>query len=182
LDSLEEKCEDAPMSDETKSDFDPRFDPAFQRGFDLEKLGAPAVGAAVPPAPSSFSPPPPSRPPVTAPPLRSVPPVSPAAAVGPVVVALQDAEEPAADRADDASSSRNPFLIVLLLVAVVLIAAGIWLFVRSGAEFNGREVRSQGDYMSLDAIIHMAPFVALLGVATAIGVLFVFAVRWRKRR
>jgi hypothetical protein len=36
--------------------------------------------------------------------------------------------------------------------------------------------------MSLDATIHTAPFIALLGAATAIGVLFVFAARWRKRR
>jgi hypothetical protein len=43
-------------------------------------------------------------------------------------------------------------------------------------------VRSQGDYMSLDATIHMAPFIAMLGAATAIGVLFQFAARWQKRK
>jgi hypothetical protein len=43
-------------------------------------------------------------------------------------------------------------------------------------------VRSQGDYMSLDASIHSAPFIALLGGATAIGVLFFFASKWRRRR
>jgi hypothetical protein len=82
----------------------------------------------------------------------------------------------------DLAAGRNPFLLILGVVAVVLVAAGIWLFARSGAAFNSREVRSQGDYMSLDATIHTAPFIALLGAATAIGVLFVFAVRWRKRR
>jgi hypothetical protein len=54
--------------------------------------------------------------------------------------------------------------------------------VRSGDAFNSKEVRSQGDYMSLTATIEMAPFIALLGGATAIGVLFVFAAKWRRRR
>jgi hypothetical protein len=36
--------------------------------------------------------------------------------------------------------------------------------------------------MSLDATIHMAPFISLLGAATAIGVVFVFAVKWRRRK
>jgi hypothetical protein len=35
--------------------------------------------------------------------------------------------------------------------------------------------------MSLTATINMAPFIALLGAATAIGVLFVFAARWKRR-
>jgi uncharacterized membrane protein YidH (DUF202 family) len=82
----------------------------------------------------------------------------------------------------ESNPARNPFLLFLCIIAIALVAAGVWLFVRSGDAFNSREVRSQGDYMSLDATIHMAPFIALLGAATAIGVLFVFASKWRRRR
>jgi hypothetical protein len=90
--------------------------------------------------------------------------------------------EAAVEPEPDSSPSRNPFLLFLGIISIALVAAGIWLFVRSGDAFNSRDVRSQGDYMSLDATIHTAPFIALLGGATAIGVLFVFASKWKKRR
>jgi hypothetical protein len=96
------------------------------------------------------------------------------------IAPLEQEIEP--EPAPDLPAGRNPYLLTLGIVAVVLVGAGIWLFARSGAAFNSAEVRSQGDYMSLDATIHTAPFIALLGAATAIGVLFVFASRWRKRR
>jgi hypothetical protein len=162
------------MSDDTTPQFDPRFSPAFQRGFDAETdvddLGAPA------PAPT------PQR--AAAPPRTANP---PAQAAAPIAAPLPPSELSVPDTAfvevePDAPSARNPFLIVLGAVAIVLIAVGIWLFMRTGDAFNSGEIRSQGDYMTLDATIHMAPFIALLGAATAIGVLFVFASRWRKRR
>jgi hypothetical protein len=155
------------MNDETRSDIDPRFDPAFQRGFD------PAT---------------PVREREPAPLPRAAPPSVPVAPPVPVVQAAHeppsatlDAEE-IADSSLESHPGRNPYLLVLGVVAIILVAVGVWLFVQSGAQFNSREVRSQGDYMSLDATIHMAPFISLLGAATAIGVVFVFAVRWRRRK
>ncbi|MDQ1562356.1 MAG: hypothetical protein QOE85_1697 [Actinomycetota bacterium] len=155
------------MNDETQSDIDPRFDPAFQRGFDpatpvREHEPAPLPRVAVPTVP------------VTTP-----DPVVPAAHEPPP--ATLDAEDKA-DASFDSHPGRNPYLLILGVVAVILVAVGVWLFVQSGAQFNSREVRSQGDYMSLDATIHMAPFISLLGAATAIGVVFVFAVKWRRRK
>jgi hypothetical protein len=145
------------MSDDTNAGLDPRFDPAFQRGFD------PSI------------------------PIEESTP-DPAGTLAPVVAAPApsiDAEtggDTAVDPEPDASLSRNPFLLFLGIISIALIAVGIWLFVRSGGAFNSKGVRTQGDYLSLDATIHAAPFIAMLGVATAIGILFVFAVRWQRRR
>jgi hypothetical protein len=180
------------MSDDTKANIDPRFDPAFQRGFDpatpvRERIPQPAprheLATPTQPAPGATPTRPvaPSRPSVAAP----VPRLSVALNGDddlPVVMTGQDAEEPDRTPSPESSLARNPFLITLAIVAVVLVAVGIWLFVQAGNEFNSRQVRSQGDYMSLDATIHMAPFIAMLGAATAIGVLFQFAAKWRKRK
>jgi hypothetical protein len=164
------------MSDDTRADIDPRFDPAFQRGFDpathvRERIPAPS-------RPST-----PVSPPV-AQPLAVHEPTPSALAPKPAdpPVATLDADETPTELPAESPATRNPYLLLLAIVAVVLVAVGIWLFTQSGAGFNTRAVLSQGDYMSLDATIHAAPFVSLLGAATAIGVVFVFAAQWRKRK
>ncbi len=182
------------MSDDKDAGFDPRFDPAFQRGFDpaapieeyvpdpLPRKSAsshrePAAAEPVPRAPVA-----PAREPAGPSPAEaSLAEASPTEATA-LVAEAEEPDDPAENREPDSSPSRNPFLLLLGIIAVALVAAGVWLFVRSGDAFNSREVRSQGDYMSLDATIHAAPFIALLGGATAIGVLFVFAAKWRRRR
>jgi hypothetical protein len=201
------------MTNETLPPIDPRFDPAFQRGFD----GSVPVHQSVPvresvraaaqrsrsvieepppvlsPAPSrTVQPSPPGAAPaaaaraaavrvaVSAPPPSEAPDISPAPGEFDSAVLTQGND--GNPITTPANSTRNPFLIALGVIALALIGIGIWLFTRSGAAFNSREVRSQGDYMSLDATIHMAPFISLLGVATAIGVIFVFATKWRRRR
>jgi hypothetical protein len=177
------------MSDDTTPQFDPRFSAAFQRGFDPEAVV------------EESAPEPIVRPRITEPAVRVVPVREAAAVAAPATVDAaaaptqeigQQAEFGATSWLDKAEAdpdpdpqpgtARNPFLLALGLVAVFLVAGGIGLFVTSGGAFNSRDVRSQGDYMSLDALIHAAPFVALLGIATALGVLFVFASHWRKRR
>jgi hypothetical protein len=173
------------MSDHDDVEIDPRFDPAFQRGFDPRTPIEEYVPARLP-----------RRAPVVPPdsaPIAATVPVIPARPAAPPAAEVNDASsvKPAetsdvdpegADPALESNPSRNPFLLFLGIIAIALIAAGIWLFVRSGDAFNSKEVRSQGDYMSLTATIEMAPFIALLGGATAIGVLFVFAAKWRRRR
>jgi hypothetical protein len=172
------------MSDDKNSGVDPRFDPAFQRGFDP---AIPITEYVPPPIPrkSTASPPSPVPISVTAPVPAATP--SPPAAQTPTAEASDESEtstadEPRAEGAPDVSASRNPFLLFLGIIAVALVATGIWLFVRSGDAFNSTVVRSQGDFMSLTATIDIAPFIALLGAATAIGVLFVFAAKYRGRR
>jgi hypothetical protein len=176
------------MSDDKDVEIDPRFDPAFQRGFDQS---IPIEEYVPDPLPRKTAAAQPEREPMAA--TATVLPAKPLAgpvvdtpnAAPTVVVVDRDDEtdpEPEPEVALDSSPSRNPFLLFLGIIAIALVAAGIWLFVRSGDAFNSKEVRSQGDYMSLTATIQMAPFIALLGGATAIGVLFVFAVKWRRRR
>jgi hypothetical protein len=171
------------VSDDKNSEVDPRFDPAFQRGFDPS---IPIEEYVPPPVPRRATAPLAAPAPVALVPDAAVP--VPASATTPAVVASGTSidDDASADEHDsgaelDASPSRNPFLLFLGIIAVGLVVAGIWLFVQSGDAFNGKQVRSQGDYMSLDATIHAAPFIALLGGATAIAILFVFAARWRRR-
>ena len=163
------------MSDDKDVEIDPRFDPAFQRGFDQT----------IPI--ENYVPEPVAIPEIA--PHRTVPPPMPKAErPEPELIVVDsdddtEASEPPVVETDlDSNPARNPFLLFLGIIAIALVAVGIWLFVRSGDAFNSREVRSQGDYMSLDATIHMAPFIALLGAATAIGVIFVFASKWRRRK
>jgi hypothetical protein len=173
------------MSDEKNDGVDPRFDPAFQRGFDPS---IPIEEYVPDPQPRTVAAPTVIAAPVIAAPVAAAtqPPLpKPAAVPAPqaVVGAVDDVDdEPAVAIDADASPARNPFLLFLGIIAIALVAAGIWLFIRSGDAFNSKEVRSQGDYMSLDASIHSAPFIALLGGATAIGVLFFFASKWHRRR
>ena len=185
------------MSDETNSEFDPRFDPAFQRGFDTSI----PVAESVPVAPEhAISQPVPEtvnsemvKPAATsatatvaAPPAPSI-----SAKVTTVVPADESRDEdvfpvPGEDaqlfaEPLETNVARNPFLAVLLAVAVILIGGGLWLFFQTGGAFNSSEVLSQGDYQLLLATIDFAPFVALLGAATAVGLIFVLAIEWRKR-
>jgi hypothetical protein len=168
------------MSDDADEKFDPRFDPAFQRGFD-PSIPVTAVRAERPPTAVRSA--------VIEPALR---PNTPTPTIVPRPEIDESDSEPVVELDGDRQGSpiadesspvgRNPYILALIIIAVVLVIAGLWLFAQSGAAFNSREVRSQGDYMSLDAAIHAAPFIAILGGATAIGVLFVFASRWRHRR
>ena len=173
------------MSDDKDVEIDPRFDPAFQRGFDQT---IPIENYVPEPVPRTSAPPPPVAVPEIASHRTAPPPIPKAERPEPELIVVdsdddtEPSEPPVVETDLDSNPARNPFLLFLGIIAIALVAVGIWLFVRSGDAFNSREVRSQGDYMSLDATIHMAPFIALLGAATAIGVIFVFASKWRRRK
>jgi hypothetical protein len=189
------------MVDDQTPKFDPRFSPAFQRGFEGEvdvpaepvakqKVRPPAPPTQAPPtqaAPAPLAPTPPRNrlPPtalvigqaVSAPAspggLGTEPPVAPSP--GPARTSTERSAAPS-----PSPSLRNPFIVALCVIAVALLVAGIAIFARTSQAFNDPgNVRSQGDYESLSTTLAAAPMLVLLGVATAIGVLFVFAVRWR---
>lgn len=193
------------MSSQPEQDFDPRFNPAFQRGF----AGGPDSEAAVAPEANGeaaqfgdvtlvhpYSPPParadspvhPSAPAalrnsVEQPETTSAQP--PATEPDASIVSLFDAEQLSATEPGEASrlSARNPFLLALAAVAVLLVGIGAWVFTQARAGFDdAANIQSQGDFLSLQAMIAAAPSIVLLGVATGIGVLFVFAGRWRGKR
>ena len=176
------------MSESTDAEFDPRFDPAFQRGFDTSIPVTESVPEPVPhvlaqpepvtPAPLPAVVPPPVK---TAPVKESAPSPAPAAIDEDVVHPVpEDGAQLFAETAET-RSARNPFLVVILAAAVVLIGFGLWLFIQSGTAFNSSQVLSQGDYQALMTANQVAPFIALLGLATAIGLLFVLAIGWRRR-
>jgi hypothetical protein len=169
------------MSDDRNAEVDPRFDPAFQRGFDPT---IPIQEYVPEPSPRRVVIPPAAAQPVVsrADPVPAAPDPAPAGLLSEWDGARADASGADPEPSAESTPSRNPFLLLLGLIAVALVVAGVWLFIQSGEAFNSTLVRSQGDYMSLDASIHAAPFIALLGGATAIGVVFVFASKWRARR
>jgi hypothetical protein len=133
-----------------RSTFDPRFDPAFQRGFDgevesilTERVSEPAI---IEPVLSS--------PAVTEPQLIEI-------------------SEP------DARVRRiNPFLIALGAVSVVLITGGLYLVSRLREFFDSSQTTSDFDFVTLQVLLYAAPLIVVLGLATAIGLVFIAAVRW----
>lgn len=127
--------------------YDPRYDPAFQRGW-----GGAEPDASARPAPSD--------------PDRIV------------VIAEPVAPEPDGEAPGEHRGGLNPFLIALAALAVLLIVAGVWMASRVSDGYAAQGPSTQVDYALLQILAIASPVTALLGVATGIGVLFVFAVRW----
>ncbi len=166
---------------------DPRFNPAFQRGFSGHAGDEAEIADAPPPAPT---PSPPTMPVRNLAPAAAPPRLSPPAALSSPASAVEDAEEDiiSFDAHDDGRELEypggiNPFLVVLGILAVVLVGAGVWVFLQAGAAFDDfANIRSQGDYMALQSLMTGAPMLVILGLATGLGVLFALAARWRRRR
>ena len=149
------------MTAKSDDEFDPRFDPAFQRGFDGDGLRA--SSRPVDPAPTA---PPIGLPPTPAGPNETLP--SPTRAA-----------DDAAD--DDRPPRRNPFLIALAVVSVALVVTGVWIIQIARAPFDGTNAAANVDFVFLQILGGLAPASIALGVATAIGIVFVLAVDWQKR-
>jgi len=80
--------------------------------------------------------------------------------------------------------SANPFLLVLWVASALMVFGGVGLFQWVGqltAEAQ-RTGSAPYDYFLVQSLIFGAPLLMVLGVATATGILFVHAVRWRKRQ
>ena len=173
------------MTTKPDPDFDPRFDPAFQRGFadgaeqpTRQGSARSAVGRTPPQSryaePVADGPVTGTRAPAG---TRTVTPPAPGAPITtPVSGPTDDAAE--ADR----ERRPNPFLIALGALSVVLVAAGMWGVQTARAPFLGTNVATDVDFVGLQILQVLAPMSIALGAATAIGVLFVFAVDWQKRR
>ena len=154
------------MAAKSDDEFDPRFDPAFQRGFDGEGLRAPRR-----PVESA-----PTAPPIGLPSI-ALPPTPPS--TGETAPATPQTADDAAD--DDRQPRRNPFLIALAVVSVALVVAGVWIIQIARAPFDGTNAAANVDFVFLQILGGLAPAAIALGVATAIGIVFVLAVDWQKR-
>lgn len=138
--------------------FDPRFDPAFQRGYE-GSTAAPTRPAPSPTVPVIGGPPP----------ARAEP-------IPRVTVASTEPEEVV----DAAPRRPNPFLLAIAAVSILLIGAGLYGVFRIRDLLADTSSGSGLDYVSIQVLISVAPLVLVLGVATGIGLLFVLAVRWRR--
>ncbi len=136
----------------SKDSFDPRFDAAFQPGFD--GTAAPAAKVA----------------------KRTL---------APAEAALEKAraEEPEAGAAESAPSATrpNPFLIALAVISVALIAGGLGSIQSLRSTFTSENISTTIDYMTLQTIIFAGPLAVALGIATGIGVLFIYAISYKNR-
>jgi hypothetical protein len=157
-------------------DFDPRFDPAFQRGFD---------GTAAADAPNVAR-----RDARRATPVRPPEPIAgpaqPRASAPTVGQPPRGTDSVDPGRADDAALEprprTNPFLIALGVVSVALVAAGVWGIQAARAPFLATDTASNVDFVGLQILQFLSPVAIALGVATAIGILFVYATDWQRRR
>lgn len=146
------------MSNDAKDTFDPRFDPAFQPGFDGAVVAAPAA--------------------------RKSRDVSPAQAA--LEQRSETAERVVTSSPDDEEATEhrrrpNPFLLALAAVSLALIAGGLGAAQSVRALFDTENISVELDYISLEMIKFAAPLAVALGVAIGAGVLFVYALDWKKR-
>lgn len=168
-------------------DFDPRFDPAFQRGYDgtadAERSPArTATSAAAPRAhpaqPDAVSQPYFQRQPIA----RSQPVAQPQPVDAQPRVVAQDGTATSFDEFVETARRPNPFLVALVLLSVALVGGGLYLVMRLPGLAADAQSSEAIDFATLQVLVEAAPIAISLGVATAAGVLFVFATRWDRSR
>ncbi|CAN5242113.1 hypothetical protein BH11ACT2_BH11ACT2_18190 [soil metagenome] len=149
-------------------DIDPRFDPAFQRGFEA------TVGTTR------------RRPPVGTPSVvpaqeTVAKPTAPIVAPRAVVDDESFVDHPIATALDPEPEARrfNPFLVALVLIGVVLIAAGIAGSMFANSVFQ-TDLTSTVSYVTVLLVISGSAVSIGVGVATLIGILFLAALRYRR--
>ena len=166
--------------------YDPRFDPAFQRGFEGETAFPPRQAPTNRPVSRQAAIPAPDR--IVAPPPAELRPRTP----GERPTRLPDDEyrSSAPHRAEFEPEPRvdlppvplrsNPFLIAVLVIAIALIGAGVLIGSRIDIWYD--DVSPDGPGFGLLNMLQFgAPLAIILGVATVIAVLVILALRWRGR-
>ncbi|HTL40500.1 MAG TPA: hypothetical protein VL294_03410 [Pseudolysinimonas sp.] len=172
------------MADEKR--VDPRYDPAFQRGFEgavtsgLRRHPAQAPDAAI----------------VTPAPYRAAPdreatrPDAAAASADEAhdprraVPESADGAEPDPDAVSPARRlSRNPFLVALVVLGLALTVGGLIWANQARLLVSGRGAAATDlDYWFLQATVTGAPLTIVAGVSILAGVLFVAATAWNRGR
>jgi hypothetical protein len=169
-----------------KPQIDPRYDPAFQRGYSgAVRTGEHAHGVtrgSQQPVRDARRPEAPAEP-ATPAGYRDV--LPPAYSTAPDVEdELPPLEE---DVADDEQPprrlTRNPFLFALALLGAALVVAGSsWALAGRATMTEAASIATERDYWFVQAALLGAPVMIATGVAIIAGVLFMFAHAWNKGR
>ncbi|MBK4348439.1 hypothetical protein [Lacisediminihabitans changchengi] len=165
------------MTNSTDSEFDPRFDPAFQPGFDParhEPRSATSPRAQSQQQTDAYQPAAPTTPPH----VVAVDPLTPAQRA-------PSADTGALTEASEVVRRVDPYLVVLWVISAVLIGGGIYSLRLIGDRITA--LSASGDfggpgYYLLQAFTIGAPMLVVLGIATAVGTVFLVAARGRPRR
>jgi hypothetical protein len=160
---------------------DPRYDPAFQRGFEgtvasgLRARTSVRRTALVSPAPYRSAGP---EPEVEEYGVQDVEPTRSSAEEEPEAVPEHVAVRPVTLR----DLSRNPFLVALVALSLVLIIGGAaWANQARGLVAARGGASTDLDYWFLQASTTAAPLTILTGIGILAGVLFVAAGVWNRR-
>lgn len=190
------------MSEHDGAAIDPRYDPAFQRGFEGEvQTGAHGQStlrrtAAVNPAParpaaqrveevrvgpvptpSAFAPES-ERPPVVGLPGMAGSPTSPDGAEAQVPMVAG-----AASVATPRELLRNPFVIALAALAAVLILAGaVWAYEGFATIVKNGGTRNEVEFWAAQTMSFGAPLAIVVGLAVVAALLVVFGRGWQRSR
>jgi hypothetical protein len=165
------------MTDEEQR-VDPRYDPAFQRGFEgqvtsgLRTRTSVRRSALVSPAPFRTGQP---EPEVDDDGVQEAAPTRTGAEAEP-----DEQPEYVPVRATGVRDlGRNPFLIALVTLGLVLVIGGVaWA---NQARQTVAELATELDYWYLEASVVGAPLTIITGIAVLAGVLFVAAAAWNRR-
>jgi len=109
----------------------------------------------------------------------------PAKSSNPAKAALEAARDDAVVTPEQAPeiaarAKANPFLVALTAISVALIAGGLATSQWIRSLFQEDDIRLDLDFFSLDTLKIAAPLAVALGIAIGAGVLFVYAVRWKR--
>ena len=173
------------MSDDDGAAIDPRYDKAFQRGFDGEVATGPRGQstlrrtAAVNPAPARL-------------PVQRVEEAEPAPAEQPAhLPTLSLSPEAAAPLAEAAplvvttprELARNPFVIALAALAAVLIIAGaLWAYEGFATIVKNGGTRNEVEFWAAQTMSFGAPLAIVVGLGVAAVLLVMFGRSWQRSR
>jgi hypothetical protein len=156
-----------------KERFDPRFNPAFQRGFDASaerarranqtpSLSAEDVVYGRSPRLEVPAPPPP-----------------------PASEHAQDASDSAPEDEEAAARGRNPYLLALWALGVIFVVGPLALILGPGStgfNYNGSTGPDAGTIALMQLVAVLCPAMITVGLATMSGLLFWHAAHWKRRQ
>ena len=173
------------MSDD--KNIDPRFDPAFQRGFEgtvettrrRPTVGTPSV------LPAGQTPQPPRPTQTSAVPAAATRPALPDYAqrttAGDRPSPTDDFDALAESEPEPVRRRVNPFVIALVVIAVVFIGLGLWGAQFANTVYQSDTLSTSISYVTVLLTISGSAVSIGLGVATLVGIVFLYAARYGRR-